>query len=380
MNITRNVSIVIAGMVFAMALFGLFTLHTFAGTGHSVSGWAWGGGVDLDSTTADPPGNDNPAGYDGMGWISFNSTNCDTDSDGTVDDPDCIAAIDAAAAVGGYAPKYAQADYGVSIPMGAGDLSGYAWSDYYGWISFEDADIADCAPALAPAARTAGDHITGGARILAIKEAKAALNAGGYDGCIVFDHGRADEPTIDTAAGALTGYAWSSDLGWIDMSAVALTPPVLGPSLVICPATPPSIEGGGSGTVQLTAYYRDSGIPITCGTYGDPTDWDVTDDTLTAAADETTWSSADTAIATVGNATNPGLVTGQATAGGTIVTVEYDIDSNPSTPNLTAQKNISVGCTCVPTQDSVCAGVVYADSCGAAGSCIGTKVCPLIPQ
>ena len=152
-------------------------------------GFAWGGGAD-----------NNEAGvYEGMGWVSFNG--------GDIGQPGL---------------------YGVDIPDGDGFLSGYAWSGGtdgepeggYGWISFNSADLASCNPALAPAERIR-NNIVGGARILAISDEYNAdptiSNSGGYDGCIVLDG-----VSVGTD-GTLDGYAWSSDLGWIDMGDVSAT-------------------------------------------------------------------------------------------------------------------------------------------------------------
>lgn len=148
-------------------------LYIIVGTVYAglASGYAWGGGAS----------NNEVGVYEGMGWIDMS---------------------------------------GVSIPSTDGPLSGYAWSGGagepggYGWISFEGSDVADCVPPLAPAARV-GDTIVGGASILAIKD-ELAGNRGGYDGCIVLDG-----VTVN-ADGTLDGYAWSSDLGWIDMDAVGV--------------------------------------------------------------------------------------------------------------------------------------------------------------
>lgn len=148
----------------------------FAGVSQNGSGYAWGGGA----TT-------NGSGYGGMGWISFNNL---TDGSAT--------------------------DYGVNIPTTDGSLSGYAWSENYGWVSFNGADLATCAPSLSQATRTGG-NITGGARILGIKDTVAAGNAGGFDGCISLS-GSGYGVTI--SGNSLSGYAWSSDLGWIDFTNV----------------------------------------------------------------------------------------------------------------------------------------------------------------
>ena len=173
-------------------IFGTFAVLAFTiGAGIAIrsasagtetgSGWLWGGGV----TT-------NPVGYDGAGWASMNDTNSGSGG-GT---------------------------YGVNIPA-SGDLSGYAWNEHYGWISFNGADLAGCAPALSQATRT-GNNIAGGARILSIRDAGA--NAGGFDGCISLSGTATNGSPYGVAVSGTTlgGYAWSSDLGWIDMSGASV--------------------------------------------------------------------------------------------------------------------------------------------------------------
>lgn len=169
---------------FSFAILGV----VYATSSESASGWAWGGGV-----------TNNPPGYEGMGWISFNDTD--------------------AANAGGF--------YGVNVPS-TGALSGHAWSEYYGWISFNGSDLAGCVPALTQATRT-GNNISGGARILAIRDAVMAGNAGDYDGCI--DLSGVSVDGVGSAA-TLTGYAWSSDLGWIQMSGSGFGVVLNNPSLV----------------------------------------------------------------------------------------------------------------------------------------------------
>lgn len=159
----------IAGIVsvLAVALFFVTGTHAYAAP---ASGWIWGGTEDSNSE---------PNAFDGAGWFSVYAGNPgDTSPDSR---------------------------YRVDIPYTDGDLSGYAWSEYYGWLSF---DTAGCASK--GAARRVGNSIVGSAEIL------ASSGTGGFDGCVVFDHGRSNEVTINPATGELSGYAWSSDLGWFN--------------------------------------------------------------------------------------------------------------------------------------------------------------------
>ena len=76
-------------------------------TGDNVEGFAWSSNV---------------------GWISFNSTDCDSD---------CTTAICTSEGAPGCPPAGTTFnDYGVKINSLTGNFSGYAWSSNVGWISF----------------------------------------------------------------------------------------------------------------------------------------------------------------------------------------------------------------------------------------------------
>ena len=79
-----------------------------AGTGDNVSGFAWS---------------------ENIGWISFNSFDCDTDEDGFYDGTPV-----------GCPASGAVENYGVTIDQTTGNFSGYAWSENIGWISFVEND------------------------------------------------------------------------------------------------------------------------------------------------------------------------------------------------------------------------------------------------
>ena len=82
-----------------------------AGSSDNVYGWAWS---------------------DNIGWVSFNCEN-DYNANSTIG-PDHIDELE---------DKCTGHDYGVNIDSLTGDLSGYAWSDNIGWISFNIGDT-DC--------------------------------------------------------------------------------------------------------------------------------------------------------------------------------------------------------------------------------------------
>lgn len=164
-------------------------IKTYAGTSESGRGWLWGG-------------SDSPATF---GWVSVNNV----DQTGAV--------------VNGAVP------YGLNI-VSPGNVTGYAWSENYGWISFNGADLGgtvSCSPVLSQAALSL-NKITGGARILSIKTdaEKVPSNSGGWTGCISLSGTAADGSsygvTLDTATGTFGGYAWSDEIGWIDFSGMTI--------------------------------------------------------------------------------------------------------------------------------------------------------------
>lgn len=166
-------------IVFSLALFLLVfgtasVVKIQAGTGESGQGWLWGG-------------SDDGAGSNtGVGWISINNTN----QGGAV-------------------------NYGLGIPTGAGNVSGYVWSENIGWISFNSSDLGGC-PSGTCSARREGDNLKGWAKIMSIPQAGA--NAGGWQGWVSLsgsNYGVQISKMLGVGSGSHT-YAWSDELGWID--------------------------------------------------------------------------------------------------------------------------------------------------------------------
>ncbi|MDE1925298.1 MAG: hypothetical protein KGH79_03935 [Patescibacteria group bacterium] len=93
-------------------------------------------------------------------------------------------------------------------------LAGYAWSDNIGWISFNSRDVAACGST----ATLVDGALSGWAKAL-------AADNNGWDGCIKLgDSALGYGPALPggaNASGTFTGYAWGSDIvGWIDFSQV----------------------------------------------------------------------------------------------------------------------------------------------------------------
>jgi hypothetical protein len=170
-----------------------------------VLGYAWG-------ATTDAP-------YGGVGWINFNCK--------SAPDPDPSGTINACnGAAGAWGVKM-----NLSHTINQGQLSGYAWSDNLGWLSFNAADTARCFsdslrvnPMTATVVDldnpTAGLVIKGWARF--VSPDQAGGNSGGWDGCVSF-HDKAPnlarnlyKTSVAYPSGDLSGFAWGSNVvGWI---------------------------------------------------------------------------------------------------------------------------------------------------------------------
>lgn len=140
---------------------------------------------------------------DTIGWISFNSRNCDTDNNG-FSDGDIVGCPAAGAIV---------AAYGVNSDLATGNISGYAWSENIGWIDFDAAGPYPSNPQI-PAEFNAGSgKLSGWARALS--------NGGGWDGWVKMARGPGDpgvnyEVQLNKMTGMFEGYAWGSDVvGWL---------------------------------------------------------------------------------------------------------------------------------------------------------------------
>ncbi len=151
-----------------------------------VGGWGWGGTSSADGA------------YQGIGWLSFGNN-----ADGSI------------------------INYGVNVPT-SGAITGNAWSENYGWLSFNQSDLTGCpsttgATVTASSTNPSASDITGWARFLAIKTASSTGNSGGWSGCVSLSStnmGDAVPYGITKIGNVFSGYAWSDELGWIDFSRV----------------------------------------------------------------------------------------------------------------------------------------------------------------
>lgn len=110
----------------------------------------------------------------------------------------------------------ATSNYGVNIDSATGAMSGYAYSEFIGWISFNAADLTGCPRGICSAGVLGGlggsypKSITGWAKVLStgsfIHLSGSALDGSSYG--IQVD-----------GSGSLTGWSWSDgDLGWMHWS------------------------------------------------------------------------------------------------------------------------------------------------------------------
>lgn len=104
------------------------------------------------------------------------------------------------------------ADYGVTVAPN-GDMSGYAWSEHIGWISFNEVGCPSgtCAPHF----DNVTGVVTGWARALS---PTSGINTGGWDGWISLSGTTIDGNAYGVRAVGANwgGYAWGSDVvGWI---------------------------------------------------------------------------------------------------------------------------------------------------------------------
>jgi uncharacterized protein (TIGR02145 family) len=145
-----------------------------------------------------------------IGWISFNSDNCDSNDDGFTD-------------TGNFAQcsiGLPISDYGVSIDLTTGNLNRYAWNEKIGWISFNEnnppdgygfnsncPNTCDSSNDCTACYDSTSGNVHGWAKILSYSNS-----------WIKFDHGQPGEVYID-ASGDWHGWAWNDDvIGWISLN------------------------------------------------------------------------------------------------------------------------------------------------------------------
>lgn len=188
-----------------------------------------------------------------IGWISFDSANCDSNGNGFIDTdaivPGCGGNDDATTPI---------FEYGISVDPATGNFSGYAWSNSVGWISFNRSDTGDPpgepyqSGTILAHYNKGNNQVEGWAKILTFKDIcvgganpdtlcpnKNECTGGGScqsNGWIKFNGNKQDgqpwEPgvTINPATGDFSGWAWNanddgSGIGWISFNCSNESPP-----------------------------------------------------------------------------------------------------------------------------------------------------------
>jgi hypothetical protein len=213
--------------VFTLALFVLVFAAASAmkiKAASNVTGYLWGGGDEEVVSGTEPP-------WDGtntnVGWISMSSDNPELAS----------------------FQSTSTKSYNVDIPENDGEaVTGYAWSEYLGWIDFNPQDSHCVEPPTVPSAtqyqaadcdvpsppggspgvfRSPGNKLTGWARIVGIAQESAKNNSGGWSGWIHMNGSTygidlakmTGDMTFPKSASQMTfATAGEDELGWIDFS------------------------------------------------------------------------------------------------------------------------------------------------------------------
>jgi hypothetical protein len=333
-------------LVFAVTLIFLFkhSSKAEAGASHNVVGWLWCGSEDADMSSVDGLANGNETG---VGWISMNSSNCDSNNDGRSD------------GIGSCPPAgTVMVNYGVNVPGASGDLNGYGWSENVGWISFNVGELGGCPPGNgACSARRSGNNIEGWARVMSIAQSGSA---GGWEGWI-----KLNGVTID-GSGNIIGYAWSAENANDPLvannyangfGAIKFVANIRGTEqFLVCPDTATVFVGS---PINLKARYWNNYLGIAdCSSPGSSD--------VTASS---SWSSSNSGVASVDNAGNKGRVLG-VSLGTANIGASYN--------SLNAQSVVTVASVpciqnCNVTSGDYCAGDNYKNKCGQ--DCTGIKDC-----
>lgn len=138
-------------------------------------------------------------------------------------------------------------NYGVNIDMITGDLSGYAWSENIGWIMFNPTVPLSFVPNNSAKLDITTNQITGWARACAGTvngDCISTSRTDGWDGWIKMSGTASNGSSygVTRSSGAncgLSGYAWGSDVvGWISFKGIAGNGSPYGVSSALCEASP----------------------------------------------------------------------------------------------------------------------------------------------
>lgn len=115
-------------------------------------------------------------------------------------------------------------EYGVSASSTNGAISGYAWASSIGWISFQETTGCPSGPGtcgayvdgVTPSTMTGYKAVKGWAKAMA----GGGADSGGWDGWIQLDHNQANPITYSFEDRVFKGYAWGGPdvVGWISFN------------------------------------------------------------------------------------------------------------------------------------------------------------------
>ncbi|OGI67897.1 hypothetical protein A2738_03560 [Candidatus Nomurabacteria bacterium RIFCSPHIGHO2_01_FULL_42_15] len=200
--------------IFFALTFFLLPFVASAGIDHALSGWAWS---------------------DNIGWVSFNSTNCDTDNNGKKD-IGCGGDNTTGSVINYGVDKGDQ--YGYLCGNASCSIPGYAWSDNIGWIQFGNLGGFPSGNNTVPQnAQVEEGVLRGWAKAL-------SADGNGWDGWISLGGTWTDPATSASGPYSITldantnpfcvsencpghDFAWGSDVvGWVNWGGVRLGPAV----------------------------------------------------------------------------------------------------------------------------------------------------------
>jgi hypothetical protein len=103
-------------------------------------------------------------------------------------------------------------DYKMTRDTAGGDITGYAWSETVGWISANSSDLTGCP------SNPCSFRVLNSGKVIGWIKVKSA--GGGWDGFIHIGDNPQGSYGVDFTYGALTGWAWGDTvMGWIFFSA-----------------------------------------------------------------------------------------------------------------------------------------------------------------
>ncbi len=182
----------LAGLAVVLAVCGLnynFYRQTAnyaqAGYGENIYGWAYN---------------------DSIGWISFNSLNCDQDNNGYVDAGNC----------GGDNATAPIVNYGVNVDS-AGNFSGYAWNDNAGWIWMAPTSTPPGEAAPNPTHLNSDGTVSGWARICSQANDPSACTGDNGLGWLKMS-GSSYGVTYDESSSEFHNFAYNDTYGWFSFN------------------------------------------------------------------------------------------------------------------------------------------------------------------